>query len=153
MKTTIGVIIVTAALAGTSIAGEHPEHPKSGAKAAPASKAGPQALDGQSFSGTLVKSGEAAGETDELVFKKGTFTSKACVAHGFKAAPYTTAEKDGVTTFTASASNAGGETMSWTGTVRDGAVEATAVHKAPAGETTYMFKSQAKKSEHPEHPK
>jgi hypothetical protein len=54
--------------------------------------------------------------------------------------------------------------MSWTGTIKKGVVEGTAVYKAASGETTYSFsgtmgpaqahsKSPQKKSEHPEHPK
>jgi hypothetical protein len=144
-------------LCGSAWASDHPEHPKAHAKAE---------LDGKVFVGTMGKAGETEGDKDQLIFKKGTFVSTACVPMGFHDAPYTVTEKDGVVTFTSSPKNADGETMSWTGTVRDGALEATAVHSAGSGETTYWFKGKLgsaeaaaeapehpKKSEHPDHPK
>ena len=58
------------------------------------------------------------------------------------------------------------ETISWSGTLRNGALEATAVHLTPSGMTEYWFKGKLapagsspaakehpKKAEHPEHPK
>ena len=137
-------------------ASEHPEHPKADA----AATTGKAALDGKVFVGSMGKAGAPTGDQDQLTFKKGTFLSAACVRYGFKEAPYTTEEKDGVVTFTASPKNAKGETMSWTGTIRNGTLDATAVNKTAGGETTYWFKGTAgpetshkKKSEHPEHPK
>ena len=151
MKTSIIVIIACSVAIGAVLADEHPkEHPK----AKPAS-AKSDALDGKVFAGELGKSGEE-GDKDALTFKNGKFVSSACVAFGFHEAPYTATEKDGVITFTSTATNAKGETMSWTGTIKQGVLEATAVNKTPSGETTYSFKGtpeKAKKSEHPEHPK
>ena len=150
---------VALVLARSAWAGEHPEHPKADAKPAAAS-AGKGALDGKVFVGSMGKAGAPTGDQDKLTFKKGTFVSAACVQYGFKEAPYTVEEKDGVVTFTASPKNAKGETMSWTGTIKNGTLDATAVNKTPSGETTYWFKGTAgaaeashKKSEHPEHPK
>lgn len=142
-------------------ASEHPEHPNSDAAPDKAPSKGKGALDGKVFVGSLGKSGATTGDQDSLAFKKGTFVSSACVRFGFHEAPYSVEEKDGVVTFTSSATNAAGETMSWSGTVRNGALEGTAVHKTASGETTYWFKGKAgaaeaphqKKSEHPEHPK
>jgi hypothetical protein len=144
------------------VASEHPEHPKAGgAQAASAEGAGP--LDGKVFSGQLGKAGATTGDPDTLTFQKGAFVSSACVAYGFQSAPYIAAKAGGDTTFTAKATNAKGETMEWTGTMRGESIEATAVHRTAAGETeTYWFKGKAgaakaadapKKSEHPEHPK
>jgi hypothetical protein len=152
MKTSVIAIMACSVFIGTVLADEHPsEHPK----AKPAS-AESGALDGKVFAGELGKSGEAKGDKDALTFKNGTFISSACVAYGFHEAPYTATEKDGVITFTSTPKNAKGETMSWTGTITQGVLEATAVNKTPSGETTYVFKGmqeKAKKSEHPEHPK
>lgn len=162
MRTLLTVaIIVALALTGAAVAGEHPEHTKMKAEA---TSMGEGALDGKVFVGTTGKAGESEGDKDKLVFKKGTFVSTACVQYGFHDAPYTVEEKDGVTTFTASPTNASGETMSWTGTIREGMLEGTAVHKTSSGETTYWFKGKLgaaeasekehpKKAEHPEHPK
>jgi hypothetical protein len=144
MRAKLATWIVVAALTGASVAAEHPEHPSNPPKPPPASKAEPHALDGTSFSGTLVKSGESAGEPDEIAFKKGKLTSSALTARGFKAAPYKMAANGGVETFTATASNASGETVSWTGTLKDGVLEATAIQKSASGEATYTFRGQAK---------
>lgn len=152
MKRSIIAIIVCSVVIGAVLADEHPkEHPK----AKPAS-AGSGTLDGKVFAGELGKSGEKKGDKDVLTFKNGTFVSSACVAYGFHEAPYTATEKDGVFAFSSTPTNAKGETMSWTGTIKQGVLEATAVNKTPSGETTYSFKGtqeQAKESEHPEHPK
>ncbi len=167
MRTTIIALFVAALLiAGPAWAGEHPEHPKSSDAPAEVATPGKGALDGKVFVGSLVKSGAASGDQDKLSFKNGTFVSAACIQYGFHEAPYTAEEKGGVVTFTASVKNAGGETMRWNGTVRDGVLEGTAVHTTASGETTYAFKGKAgtgqappkgkehpKKSEHPEHPK
>jgi len=37
-----------------------------------------------------------------------------------------------------------GETVSWTGTLKDGVLEATAIEKSASGEATYTFRGQAK---------
>ena len=165
-KTMTVAIVVALVLAGSAWAGEHPEHPKAKDKPAEAAGAGKGALDGQVFVGMMGKAGETDGDKDELVFKKGTFVSEACIQYGFHDAPYAVTEKDGVVTFTSSPRNASGESMSWTGTVRDGTLEGKAVHKTASGETTYWFKGKLgaaeassegqehpKKSEHPEHPR
>ena len=155
MKPSVIAIIVCSVLAGAVFAQEHP-------KADPAA-AGAGVLDGKVFSGELGKSGEKTGDKDELTFKDGKFVSSACVAYGFRETAYTATEKDGVVTFASTPTNAKGETMSWTGTIKQDVLEATAVNKTPSGETTYVFKGalgaaakseeHPKKSEHPEHPK
>jgi len=111
MRTTIiAASIVGLVVAGPVWASEHPEHPKADA----AATTGKAALDGKVFVGSMGKAGAPTGDQDQLTFKKGTFLSAACVRYGFKEAPYTTEEKDGVVTFTASPKNAKGETARWT---------------------------------------
>ena len=162
MRKRVIVVIACLAVIGAVFADEHPkEHP--GAK--PAMAAGAGALDGKVFVGELSKSGETKGDKDQLTFKGATFVSSACIPYGFHETAYTTTEKDGVVTFMSKATNAAGETMSWTGTIKDGVLEGTAVNKSTSGETTYTFKGKLgaaqagskehpKKSEHPsEHPK
>ncbi len=167
MKTMfIAAMVIALLLAGPVWAGEHPEHPGAKGNPAEAASTGKGALDGKVFVGVLGKAGESEGDKDQLTFKTGTFVSAACVERGFNGAPYTVVEKDGVVTFASAPMNAGGETMSWTGTIRDGALEGTAVHKTASGETTYWFKGKLgaadssskhkehpKGSEHPEHPR
>ena len=162
MKRIVMAVIACLVLGGAALADEHPkEHPKANPAAA---ATGAGALDGKVFVGELVKSGEKSGDKDRLSFEGGKFVSSACVQYGFHEAAYTATEKDGVITFTANPTNADGETMSWTGTITEGAVECTAVHKSKSGETTYAYKGKAghaqadskdksKKSEHPDHPK
>ena len=147
MKTSVIALVACLALAGAAVAQDAP-------------KAG--ALDGKVFSGDLGKTGDKKHDKDQLTFKNGTFVSSACVAYGFHETPYTATEKDGVVTFSATATNAKGESMVWNGTVKQGMLEATAVNKTPSGDTTYGLKgkmgaaaaaAKPHKSEHPEHPK
>ena len=155
MKTSVIAIIACSVLVGAALAQEHPN-------AKPAA-AGAGVLDGKVASGELGKSGEKKGDKDQLTFKDGKFVSSACVAYGFRETPYTASEKDGVVTFASTATNAKAESMSWTGTIKQGVLEATAVNKTASGETTYWFKGtlganaksneHPKKSEHPDHPK
>jgi hypothetical protein len=154
MRKTVITVIVCSMVIGAALADEHPsEHPKA--------KAGAGALDGKVFAAELVKSGETSGDKDQLTFKGGKFLSSACVRYGFHEAAYTATEKDGVVTFTSNPKNADGETMSWTGTIKQGVVEGTAVYKSKSGEAKYTYKGKigqvdADAKEHPkkaEHPK
>jgi hypothetical protein len=160
MRVSIGALIVVLFLASAT-AGEHPQPAKASPQPAATAAAGAGALDGKVFSGELGKAGATTGDPDTLTFEKGAFVSSACVPFGFQGAPYTASQAGGVTTFTAKATNSGGETMEWKGTLRGDALEATAVHRTSSGETAYWFKGKLgaakagehpKKSEHPEHP-
>ncbi len=159
MKKSVIVVMACLAAIGTTFADEHPkksEHPSANPTAA-----GAGALDGKTFAAELLKSGEKSGDKDQLSFKGGKFVSSACIQYGFHEAAYTATEKDGVVTFTSNPTNADGETMSWTGTIKQGVVEGTAVYKAKSGETRYSFKgtmgpAAASSNEHPkksDHPK
>jgi hypothetical protein len=154
MQKSVIVVIACSIVIGAALADEHPsEHPKA--------KAGAGALEGKVFAAELVKFGEKSGDKDQLTFKDGKFLSSACVPYGFHEAAYTATEKDGVVTFTSNPTNADGETMSWTGTIKQGVVEGTAVYKSKSGETKYNYKGKigyvdADAKEHPkkaEHPK
>jgi hypothetical protein len=151
MKTRWGAVAVLA-LGVAAFAGEHPEHPKATAGA----------LDKKVFTGQIKEASSEKADKDELRFDNGKFVSSAFKRYGFTAAPYTASETDGVVSFSASPTNDKGETMLWTGTVKGNVLEATAVHKTSAGETTYRYtgtavaskaKEPKKKSEHPEHPR
>ena len=137
MKTRCGVMVASLALVMAAFAGT---------------------LDKKAFEGELKAEG-GKGERDRLVFQNGKFSSATSARNGFGEAPYTATEKDGVVSFTASSANDKGETMQWTGTVKGDVIEATAVHKTSAGETTYRYtgavkaKTTEKKPEHPEHPR
>lgn len=154
MRTSKGVTVpavVVLLAAGMLVAGSSTasEHPTSEQKAS-----GP--LDGKVFKGVIGKAGETQGDADELVFKDGTFTSSACEQLGFHAAAYQAkAADDGTISFTVTATNDADETMSWSGLVDHGKVEATAVHETGSERTEYWYKGKlkAKKKEHPDHPK
>jgi hypothetical protein len=154
MRKCVVAVMACSMVLGAAWADEHPsEHPKA--------KAGAGGLDGKVFAAELVKAGEKGGDKDQLSFKGGKFLSSACVPFGFHEAAYTATEKDGVITFTSNATNADGETMAWTGTIKEGAVQGKAVYKSKKGETTYTYKgtmstAPAGSDEHPkksEHPK
>src|SRR5262245_23164484 len=133
MNTRWGVGAAALALGVAAFAGEHPEHPKATAGA----------LDKKVFAGELKEASSDKADKDELRFENGTFVSSASKRYGFAAAPYTTSEKDGVVSFTASPTNDKGETMLWTGTIKGGVLEATAVRKTSAGETIYRYTGTA----------
>ena len=117
MKTAVSFIIAGLVLAGSVLAGDHPEHPK-----AKATAAGAGILDGMVFVGELGKVGDKKGDKDEFAFKKGTFVSTACVSYGFKAVAYQAKQKGGAASFTAKPKNEKSETMSWKGVVKKGAI-------------------------------
>jgi hypothetical protein len=168
MKTMVLGIVAGLALAGSALAAEHPEHPKGKAKE---SAEGVGKLDGKMFVGEIGKKGEAKGDKDHFVFKKGQFLSTACEGHGFKHAPYTCAGEGDALAFTAEPKNEKGETMSWKGTVKGDTIEGVAINRSAGDKpetVEYWFKGSLKaeggeaehpkkegehpKKEHPEHP-
>lgn len=157
-----GISLVAAACAllpTMSMAGEHPEHPKSGdetaAKEVTAKKGKLDAaaeevaakkgkLDGKSFAGELVEKGKTSGDGDEFVFEQGKFLSTACFNHGFGKADYVATEQDGVIEFTSETRNASKENMSWKGTVKGDQIKGTVLHQSGAKQTEYRFKGSLK---------
>lgn len=157
-----GISLVAAAcvlLPTMSMAGEHPEHPKSGDKTAAkevtakkgkldaaaeevAAKKGK--LDGKSFAGELVEKGKTSGDGDEFVFEQGKFLSTACFKHGFGKADYVATEQDGVIEFTSETRNASKENMSWKGTVKGDQIKGTVLHQSGSKQTEYRFKGSLK---------
>ena len=159
------VVTLSLSIAGASLPGEHPEHPTKGAKKeAVAQQAASGVLDGRSFTGEMGESGNVEGNPDDLVFNKGQFVSSMCRNYGFSETAYSTSEKNGVVSFSAKATNAEKETMSWTGTISGDDIVAKAVYQTGAKQTVYWYKGRDKTvasatSEHPkkvkksEHPK
>jgi hypothetical protein len=102
-------------------------------------------LDGQSFSGKLMKKGATSGDPDELIFANGTFDPTACHAYGFTATSYTSQASEGKTSWSAKAVNDKGETMEWSGTVQGNSVHAAATYTPQTGEPVlYSYTGTAK---------
>ncbi len=113
---------------------------------APAVAAEERPLDGKTFGGEMTEKGKTKGDKDTLIFKDGKFRSTACDAYGFTEATYTTISRDGATVFEATAESPREGTMKWTGTVKDGTIEGSAVWmKKGQAATNYTFKGTEKK--------
>ena len=87
----------------------------------------PSALDGRRFEGVFIQRGKTSGESDTLVFKDGRFRSSACDRYGYSDAPYRTAGSGETTRFEAETQSARYGRLLWTGVVREGRLDATAV--------------------------
>jgi len=77
----------------------------------------PQAIDGKTYTGTLVKQGENQGDPDDFVFKDGKFISTACAGFGFKPAVYSIKQDGKTLQFSAQNETAAGVRMIWQGTI------------------------------------
>src|SRR5438309_11925274 len=77
----------------------------------------PAALDGKTYTGTLLKQGERQGDPDDFVFHDGQFVSTACAGFGFKPATYSLSDIGGKVQFSAQSEAANGVRMVWKGQV------------------------------------
>ena len=89
------------------------------------------AVDGKTFTGTLVKQGENQGDPDDFVFKDGQFISTACAGFGFKPASYSLTQDGARTQFSAENKTDGGVRMVWKGTIEGDHLQATAQWMRP----------------------
>lgn len=106
-------------------------------KKAPAPKG---MLDGKHFVGEMAAEGKTTGDPETIIFRSGTFHSKACDAYGFTPAPYvTTPGEGGAITFTAECTSPKAGKMQWEGTVKGDALEATATMIQEGKEPTKMW--------------
>ena len=92
------------------------------------------ALDGRSFEGVFIQKGKTSGDADTLVFRDGRFRSLACDRYGYSDAPYRTASAGEMTRFEAETQSARYGKLRWSGLVREGKLDATAVMVRGAGE-------------------
>lgn len=76
-----------------------------------------QPIDGKTYTGTLVKQGEAQGDPDDFVFKDGKFISSACAGFGFKPAAYSVKQVGKHLQFNAENKTEAGVRMIWQGTI------------------------------------
>jgi hypothetical protein len=89
------------------------------------------AIDGKTFTGTLVKQGEAQGDPDDFVFKDGQFISTACAGFGFKPASYSITRDGARMQFSAENKTDAGVRMLWKGTIEGDHLQATAQWMRP----------------------
>ena len=85
------------------------------------------ALDGRRFEGVFIQKGKTSGDADTLVFKDGRFRSLACDRYGYSDAPYRTASAGEMTRFEAETQSARYGKLRWSGLVREGKLDATAI--------------------------
>ncbi len=100
-------------------------------------------LDGKTFEAEASEKGKEDKTPDTLIFKDGMFTSTDCEQYGFKAAPYSATEQDGVISFESQATSDTEGTVAWSGTVDGGNISGTFVWTKPgqdAIEYTYSGK-------------
>ncbi|MBI2266591.1 MAG: hypothetical protein HYU64_15750 [Armatimonadetes bacterium] len=105
-------------------------------------------LDGKTYVGQMGEKGKGAEFQETLVFKEGTFRSKACDPLGFTAGPYGTTTQDGETRFTAVCSSPREGRIFWKGTVKGDLVEATSTWRKPGQEDrpiVYWVKAKLQK--------
>ena len=95
--------------------------------------AGPSApaVDGKTYTGTLVKQGENQGDPDDFVFKDGQFISTACASFGFKPASYSVTRDGARMQFSAENKTDAGVRMIWKGTIEGDHLQATAQWMRP----------------------
>ena len=95
--------------------------------AVPASLAQAGNLDGRSFQGVFLERGKTSGDADTLVFKDGRFRSIACDRYGYSDASYKTAAVGDTVRFEAETESAKYGKLVWTGVIRGGKLDATAM--------------------------
>ena len=98
---------------------------------APAAAPANPAVDGKTFTGTLVKQGENQGDPDDFVFKDGQFISTACAGFGFKPASYSVTQDGTHMLFSAENKTDAGVRMIWKGTIEGDHLQATAQWMRP----------------------
>ena len=103
---------------------------------APPALAQSPTLDGKTFEGVFLKRGKTSGDADTLVFKGGRFRSSACDKYGYSDAAYKTTAEGGVVRFEAETESPKYGKLRWSGFVREGKLDATAVMVRAGGKTT-----------------
>jgi hypothetical protein len=86
-----------------------------------------QALDGRSFEGVFIERGKTSGDPDTLIFKNGRFRSIACDRYGYSDAPYKVVAAGDATRFEAETSSPKYGRLVWSGVIRGGKLDATAM--------------------------
>lgn len=112
-------------LSVTPVRSETPPNAPPGVPPDVAPKPGP--LDGKSFSGDLIKTGEKTGDPETLTFAEGKFRTKTGDAHGFDEVPYHVMKVGETMTFRADAVSQRDGKMSWNGRIQGDHLEANLI--------------------------
>ena len=86
-----------------------------------------QALDGRTFEGVFIQRGKTSGDADTLVFKDGRFRSSACDRYGYSDAAYKVGTAGDATRFEAETQSPKYGRLVWSGVIRGGKLDATAI--------------------------
>ena len=86
-----------------------------------------ESLDGRSFEGVFIQRGKTSGDADTLVFKDGRFHSSACDRYGYSDAVYKIGASGDATRFDAETESPKYGRLVWSGVIRGGKLDATAV--------------------------
>ena len=84
-------------------------------------------LDGRSFEGVFIPRGKTSGDAETLVFKGGRLRSLACDAYGYSDGAYRVTGNGDGTKFEAQTESAKYGKILWSGIVRGGKLDATAM--------------------------
>jgi hypothetical protein len=99
----------------------------------------PTLLDGKAFTGTMGERGKTSGDSDELTFTAGHFHSSACDQYGFTAAAYTSHREGDAIHFKAVTQSPKEGTMTWTGTVKGNALDASILWQKSNGQAVHYW--------------
>ena len=86
-----------------------------------------ESLDGRSFEGVFIQRGKTSGEPDTRVFKDGRFRSIACDRYRYSDAVYQLGAAGDATRFEAETESPKYGRLVWSGVIRGGKLDATAV--------------------------
>jgi hypothetical protein len=86
-----------------------------------------ESLDGRSFEGVFIQRGKTSGDPDTLIFKDGRFRSVACDRYGYSDAVYKIGAAGDATRFEAETESPKYGRLVWSGVIRGGKLDATAV--------------------------
>jgi hypothetical protein len=86
-----------------------------------------ESLDGRSFEGVFIQRGKTSGDPDTLIFKDGRFRSVACDRYGYSDAAYKIGAAGDATRFEAETESPKYGRLVWSGVIRGGKLDATAV--------------------------
>ena len=103
-----------------------------------------ETLDGKTFSGTIGKKGETAGNPDDFIFKDGQFESTLCEQFGYGTGAYKTSIADGATRFSAETTSKTGGKMAWTGTIKEGHLQGSVVTTENGASSEMWFNGTVK---------
>ena len=136
-------ILVLLAVSAVLVVSVTPVRSETAPGAPPDAAPKPGPLDGKSFTGDLVRTGEQTGEPETLSFADGKFRTKTGDAHGFPEVPYRAMKLGETMTFRADAVSPRDGKMSWNGRIQGDHLEANLIWTgADEKRETYTIKAK-----------